>query len=79
MKINITSTSNMYSNTIIEVNSIDDAIKRLQTDKELVLSSIDTKYSDLKDLDYIPNQFYINTNKQEKYDVEIEIYDYYKD
>ena len=78
MKVKITSVS-AYSDKkeIIEVNSIDEAIKRVQTDKTLVQSVIDNDISwQTKEA---PNAFIIFTDFvfEEDFDVELIIYDYY--
>ena len=79
MKINITSSSSLRSNNKkIEVASIDEAIKRLQTDKELVKSVIDEDYSSLHN--NVPTDFVVKTySYEEDCDLEIEVYDYYRD
>lgn len=79
MKINITSSSNLRSNNKkIEVSSIDEAIKRLQTDKKLVKSVIDEDYSSLHN--NVPTDFVVKTySYEEDCDLEIEVYDYYRD
>ena len=60
MKINITSSSSLHSNNKkIEVSSIDEAIKRLQTDKELVKSVIDEDYSSIHN--NVPTDFLVKT------------------
>lgn len=79
MKINITSSSSLRSNNKkIEVSSIDEAIKRLQTDKKLVKSVIDGDYSSLHN--NVPTDFVVKTySYEEDCDLEIEVYDYYRD
>ena len=79
MKINITSSSSLRSNNKkIEVSSIDEAIKRLQTDKELVKSVIDEDYSSL--YNNVPTDFVVKTySYEEDCDFEIEVYDYYRE
>lgn len=79
MKINITASSSFTDkNKIIEVESIEEAIKRLQTDKELVKSVIDEKYSNL--YDSFPLDFIVTTYSSENdCSFEIEIYDYYRE
>ena len=76
MKINITRTSNLsLNNLIIEVNSIDEAIKMLQTDMNLLKRTLE-KDSPIE----IPNEFVIKTNiKGESFEAEIEIYDTYRE
>ena len=80
VKISASSNWNFDKLIIIEVNSIDEAIKRIQEDKNLVLSIIGEN-SWLYDKEYdnylTPNCFIVNTNKTEEYDVEIELYDGY--
>lgn len=77
MKINITASSSFPDkNKIIEVASIEEAIKRLETDKELVKSVIDERWSHLDD--NVPSKFIIRTYSDENdCSFEIEIYDYY--
>ena len=79
MKINITSSSSLHSNNKkIEVSSIDEAIKRLQTDKELVKSVIDEDYSSIHN--NVPTDFVVKTySYEEDCDLEIEVYDYYRE
>lgn len=79
MKINITSSSSLRSNNKkIEVSSIDEAIKRLQTDKKLVKSVIDGDYSSLHN--NVPTDFVVKTySYEEDCDLEIEVYDYYRE
>ena len=78
MKVKITSVS-AYSDKkeIIEVNSIDEAIKRVQIDKTLVQSLIDNDISwQIKDASV--NSFIIFTDfSGEDFDSELIIYDYY--
>lgn len=77
MKINIVASSSYTNkNKIIEAESIDEAIKRLQTDKELVKSVIDENYSRV--YDSTPTDFIVKTYSDENdCSYEIEIYDYY--
>lgn len=82
MRVQISATSNwdFDKNEIIEVNSIDEAIKRIQEDRNLVSYVIGNNswlFDKRNKTLLIPNQFIINTNKTEKYDVEIELYDNY--
>ena len=76
MKINITRTSNLIlNNLIIEVNSIDEAIKMLQTDINLLKRTLEED-SPIE----IPNEFVIKTNiKRKSFEAEIEIYDTYRE
>ena len=79
MRVQISATSNWNfdKTVIIEVNSIDEAIKRVQTDKTLVQSVIDNDISwQTKET---PNAFIIFTDFvfEEDFDVELIIYDYY--
>ena len=77
MKINIVASSNFAGkNRIIEVASIDEAIKRLQTDKELVESVVNKDYSRV--YDGAPTDFIVRTDSfEDDCSFEIEIYDYY--
>lgn len=82
MRVQISATSDWSfdKNEIIEVNSIDEAIKRIQEDRNLVSYVIGNNswlFDKRNKTLLIPNQFIINTNKTEKYDVEIELYDNY--
>ena len=79
MKINIVASSNFAGkNRIIEVASIDEAIKRLQTDRELVESVIDKDYSRV--YDSAPTDLIVRTDSFETdCSFEIEIYDYYRE
>ena len=82
MRVQISATSNwdFDKTTIIEVNSIDEAIKRIQEDKNLVSYVIgDTSwlYNRRNNIILTPNSFIIDINKTEEYDVAIELYDYY--
>lgn len=83
MKINITATSSIFNNIVIDANSIDDVIKKLQTDRQLVESIIDKDCSDLhKDLTksfIFPESFVLHVSKEDDYDAEIEIYDNYRE
>ena len=79
MKINIIASSNFAGkNRIIEVASIDEAIKRLQTDRELVESVIDKDYSRV--YDSAPTELIVRTDSFETdCSFEIEIYDYFRE
>ena len=80
VQINAASDWDFNKNVIIEVNSIDEAIKRIQEDKNLVSYVIDDSswlYDKHSKTLLVPNKFIININKTEEYDVEIELYDYY--
>lgn len=77
MKILVNSTSNFCFDKIIEANSLDKAIKRLRTDKELVESIIDKSYSWIDDL--IPDRFIVSISQEDGIDYEIELYDYYRE
>ena len=62
----------------IEVSTNDEAIKRLQTDKKLVKSVIDGDYSSLHN--NVPTDFVVKTySYEEDCDLEIEVYDYYRE
>ena len=80
MKISITSVSSIWNKyQIIEVDSIDEAIKRLQTDKGLVKSVINEDITFLRE-DLFPERFVVKTYSEvEGCDCEIEIYDYYRE
>lgn len=77
MKINITASSSFgCKNKIIEVTSIEEAIKKLETDKELVKSVINEEWSRIDDS--FPSNFIVKTYSSENdCPFEIEIYDYY--
>ena len=82
MRVQISAASNWdFDKTIIiEVNSIDKAIKRIQEDNNLVLSVVgkNSWLYDKKHDNYLtPTCFIVNTNKTEEYDAEIELYDNY--
>lgn len=79
MKINIVASSNFCGkNRIIEVAYIDEAIKRLQTDRELVESVIDKDYSRV--YDSAPTELIVRTDSFETdCSFEIEIYDYFRE
>lgn len=78
MIINVKASSDLFKNKVIEVDSIEEAIKRLQTDRKLVTSVIDASYSSAKDK--APTSFIIETCPyDDNYDLEIEIYDYYRE
>ena len=80
VQINAASDWDFDKNVIIEVNSIDEAIKRIQEDKDLILSVVDETswlYDKENDNYLIPTCFIVNTNKTEEYDIEIELYDDY--
>lgn len=80
MKISIIATSGYASNAkVIEANSIDEAIKRLQTDKELIKSIVNITTTWL-DKDLIPEDFVLKTYAyKEGCDYTIEIYDGYRE
>ena len=78
MRVQISATSNwdFDKTTIIEVNSIDEAINRLRTDKELVMQVIDEDCSWIT-TEYCNNSFIVHIPEfsPKDYDLEIEIYD----
>lgn len=77
MRVQIKAASSLTSKgEIIEVNSIDEAIKRVQTDKTLVQSLINSKYSWIEDEEDIYS-FIILTDSKQDYDIRLIIYDYY--
>lgn len=81
MKIYVTASSNLFCDKgkIIEANSIDEAINRLKTDKALIKSIVNIEETFLKG-GRMPGQFVITTaSYQEDCDLEIEIYDYYRE
>ena len=63
MKIIISASSNFLYNKIIEANSLDKAIERLRTDKELVESIID-KANSWIDYDLIPDRFIVSISRE---------------
>lgn len=81
MKILIHATSSyMGKSHLIEVTTLEEAISMLLINKELVKSLVNEENSWLKD--YTPREFVINIDPfcvGEKYDVELEIYDYYRE
>lgn len=76
MRVQIKAASSLTKQEIIEVNSIDEAIKRVQTDKTLVQSLIDNTYSWIDDEEDIYS-FIILTSPSQDYDVKLIIYDFY--
>lgn len=78
MKILVNATSNFGFNKIIEANSLDEAVERLRTDKELVESVIDKSYSWIA-TDLIPDRFIVSILQKDGIDYEIELYDYYRE
>lgn len=82
MKVKIDATSSYYNKfKIIEVSSINEAINIIQSNKELVESVIDKHRSDLYDSSNLnkPKEFVVDTNKHDNYDINIEIYDAYRE
>lgn len=87
MKVSVTSSSDCLTSKIIEACSIDEAIKKIQNDVDLINFVTDRHHSELygdkrdysKSNSEIPTQFVISTRKREDYDVEIEIYDTYRE
>ena len=79
MKVRICAVSswNLDKCVIIEVNSIDEAIKRVQTDKTLVQSLIDNTYSWIDDNEEDIYSFIILTSPSQDYDIKLIIYDFY--
>lgn len=78
MKVLIDATSNLGidEDTIIEVGSIDEAIHKLQTDRDLIESVVDARYTDLEKGE-TPSLFVIDMDKDDEYDACIEIFDTY--
>lgn len=74
----VNASSNFCFDKIIEANSLDEAIERLRTDKELVESVIDKSYSWIDD-DLIPDRFIVSISQEDDIDYEIELYDYYRE
>lgn len=81
MKVKICAVSswNLDKYVIIEVNSIDDAINKIKTNKTLIPNIIGNRswLYDIINVIKTPNTFIINTNKTKEYDIEIQIYDEY--
>lgn len=79
MKISIVASSNFLGKPkIIEVESIDEAIKRLQADDELVKSVIDKGWSRV--CQNTPTDFIVRTySDEDDCSYEIEMYDYYRE
>ena len=77
MRVQIKAASSLTKKEIIEVNSIDEAIKRVQTDKTLVQSLIDNTYSWIDDDEEDIYSFIILTSPSQDYDVKLIIYDFY--
>lgn len=81
MKIKVCAASsyNLNKHVIIEVNSIDEAINKIKTNKNLVSDIIENTswlYDENNSI-AIPSTFIIDTNKTKEYDVLIQIYDRY--
>ena len=76
MRVQIKAASSLTKKEIIEVNSIDEAIKRVQKDKTLVQSFIDNTYSWIDNEEDIYS-FIILTDSTQDYDVKLIIYDFY--
>ena len=80
VQIKAASTWDFNNKVIIEVNTIDEAINRLQTDKNLVLSIIGTNssiYNKIYNTYTIPKSFIVDIIKNKDYDISITLYDYY--
>lgn len=81
MKVKICAASswNLDKYVIIEVNSIDDAINKIKTNKTLISHIIGNKSWLWNTINVIktPNTFIININETKEYDIEIQIYDEY--
>ena len=77
MRVQIKAASDLTKKEIIEVNSIDEAIKRVQTDKTLVQSLIDNMYSWIGDEEDIYSFIIFTNGSKQDYDVKLIIYDYY--
>ena len=81
MKIKICAASswNLDKYTIITVNSIDEAINKIKTNKDLVSNIIGNNswlYNENNNIE-TPNTFIIDTNKTKERDILIQIYDRY--
>ena len=81
MKVKICAASswNLAKFIIIEVNSIDEAINKIQTNKNLVsniIGNISWLYNENNNIE-TPNTFIIDTHKTKERDALIQIYDRY--
>ena len=80
VQIKAASTWDFNNKVIIEVNTIDEAINRIQTDKNLVLSIIGTNssiYNKVYNIYTIPKSFIVDIIKNKDYDISITLYDDY--
>ena len=81
MKVKICAASSWKLNkhVIIEVNSIDEAINKIKTNKDLVSNIIGNTswlYDENNNIE-TPNTFIIDTHKTKEYDILIQLYDRY--
>ena len=81
MKIKICAASswNLDKHVIIEVNSIDEAINKIKTNKDLVSNIIGNTswlYNENNNIE-TPNTFIIDTHKTNEHDILIQLYDSY--
>ena len=78
MRVQITAASSFSDkNEIIEANSIDEAIKRVQTDKKLIQSLINSKHSWIDNEEDIYSFIIYTTGYKQDFDIRLVIYDYY--
>lgn len=71
MKVNITSTSSFYDeNLLIEVDTIEDAIKYLHQHPEVLANLTDEKD---------PDRFVLSRGYTEEFDYQLEIYDTWRE
>ena len=79
VKVYAASSWNLDKFIIIEVNSIDEAINKIKTNKDLVSNIIGNTswlYNEHNNIE-TPNTFIIDTHKTEERDVLIQLYDKY--
>lgn len=81
MKVKVCAASswNLDKHVIIEVNSIDEAINKIKTNKNLVSNIIGNTswlYDENNSIT-IPNTFIIDTHEIKEYDILIQLYDRY--
>ena len=81
MKVKVCAVSSWSLNkhVIIEVNSIDEAINKIKTNKDLVSNIIGNTswlYNENNNIE-TPNTFIIDTHKTNEHDILIQLYDSY--
>lgn len=81
MKVKVCAVSSWSLNkhVIIEVNSIDEAINKIKTNKDLVSNIIENTswlYNENNNIE-TPNTFIIDTHKTNEHDILIQLYDSY--